>query len=599
MSNSTELPKNSISFAIFGLQDTLSNIKQQWKPLEEKPEIKQPNELHALDQFNSQHCSQFETEVLGNVMKMGVGADPAFRKHFTHLKEQASLESTVIRLKDILHNSKELLEKYRLVTFVDDSRMFELDSPTSTITLGGTLIVIDIDIDDKGGDDRVDNILTENLQSRNFDLFKRNLWSLALLDQLNIKYKPLDFFSITKNLLQDLKETCLNESEIEPDFLTVLTEGHGVPCLHLSYPGISLAYWLDKSATTNTDWNQVQESFQQNKNHPILFNASKLLISFENSVQSMHYPPPSRPTYLLGFDETEESVKEGIDGEHFKVVGENNYPKFMSPTRYIKTLSTHPDSVSVPIRFVATVEPPIPMADQLCQNLMNVVGLVNEETTDQNESKNTSECLSLEEILVPNIGSTKQYTRDNHVYKWMKSSITSAKMVSRIPFQHPVQIYNILQCLRQQQMFNALFKSIFNEPCTVNGSIATVAVSLDSILTEKDEHLIVEVAATEAPYSIHLTLSPPQASSFILVPLSIDIPTEDPTRPTVSLHASPIHKWNMNVFKSDAMTKELQSHHNLPQFIRWLFERMSKESFVKREKMDIDDDLFKKSIKIE
>ncbi|KAG1446336.1 hypothetical protein G6F56_009605 [Rhizopus delemar] len=313
----------------------------------------------------------------------------------------------------------------------------------------------------------------------------------------------------------------------------------------------------------------------------------------------MHYPPPSRPTYLLGFDETEESVKEGIDGEHFKVVSENNYPKFMSPTRYIKTLSTYPDSVSVPIRFVATVEPPIPMADQLCQNLMNVIGLVNEETTDQNESKNTSECLSLEEILVPNIGSTKQYTRDNHVYKWMKSSITSAKMVSRIPFQHPVQIYNILQCLRQQQMFNTLFKSIFNEPCTVNGSITTVAVSLDSILTEKDEHLIVEVAATEAPYSIHLTLSPPQASSFILVPLSIDIPTEDPTRPTVSLHASPIHKWNTSVFKPDAMTKELQSHHNLPQFIRWLFERMSKESFVKREKMDIDDDLFKKSIKIE
>lgn len=31
-------------------------------------------------------CSQFETEVLGDVMKMGVGADPAFRKHFTHLK---------------------------------------------------------------------------------------------------------------------------------------------------------------------------------------------------------------------------------------------------------------------------------------------------------------------------------------------------------------------------------------------------------------------------------------------------------------------------------------------------------------------------------
>jgi hypothetical protein len=46
----------------------------------------------ARDEFSQQInsirniCSQFETEVLGDVMKMGVGADPAFRKHFTHLK---------------------------------------------------------------------------------------------------------------------------------------------------------------------------------------------------------------------------------------------------------------------------------------------------------------------------------------------------------------------------------------------------------------------------------------------------------------------------------------------------------------------------------
>lgn len=60
-------------------------------------------ELHALgainldkarEEFSQQIniirsvCSQFETEVLGDVMKMGVGADPAFRKHFTHLKVQ-------------------------------------------------------------------------------------------------------------------------------------------------------------------------------------------------------------------------------------------------------------------------------------------------------------------------------------------------------------------------------------------------------------------------------------------------------------------------------------------------------------------------------
>ena len=60
-------------------------------------------------------------------------------------------------------------------------------------------------------DDRVDLMLTENLQNRQFELFKRNLGSLALLDQLNVKYNPVDFFSVINNLLNDLKTICNEE----------------------------------------------------------------------------------------------------------------------------------------------------------------------------------------------------------------------------------------------------------------------------------------------------------------------------------------------------------------------------------------------------
>lgn len=60
-------------------------------------------------------------------------------------------------------------------------------------------------------DDRVDLMLTENLQNRQFELFKRNLGSLALLDKLNVKYNPVDFFSIVKHLLADLRTICNEE----------------------------------------------------------------------------------------------------------------------------------------------------------------------------------------------------------------------------------------------------------------------------------------------------------------------------------------------------------------------------------------------------
>lgn len=60
-------------------------------------------------------------------------------------------------------------------------------------------------------DERVDNMLAKNLQACDFALFRRNLGSLALLDQLNVKHAPADFFSIVKNLLYDLRTICQQE----------------------------------------------------------------------------------------------------------------------------------------------------------------------------------------------------------------------------------------------------------------------------------------------------------------------------------------------------------------------------------------------------
>lgn len=59
-------------------------------------------------------------------------------------------------------------------------------------------------------------MLADNLQHEEFDLFKRNLSSLALLDQLNVKYNPIDFFSVTKHLLSDLQSICRQEMQVFP-----------------------------------------------------------------------------------------------------------------------------------------------------------------------------------------------------------------------------------------------------------------------------------------------------------------------------------------------------------------------------------------------
>ncbi|GAN00585.1 hypothetical protein MAM1_0001c00007 [Mucor ambiguus] len=613
--------QNSISSAVFGLQDTLKKLQQQWHCLQDQPSNeKQPSGSVNLDKAReefSQHvnvirnvCSQFETEVLGDVMKMGVGADPAFRRHFTHLKEQATLESTVMHVKDTLSNTKDFFDKtlrdkeeskskietqrleklaqsMGLVTFVDSTQKFESNVPITTITLGGTVIVIDIDIDDKGRvlrtkvtyvsdtmqndqDDRVDLMLTENLQNRQFELFKRNLGSLALLDKLNVKYNPVDFFSIVKHFLTDLRTICTEEISMEPEFKNVLLQGHGVPNLHLNYPGISIAYWMDKEHVDNVPWEDAKSAFETGINHAALAEASRLLLSFEDSIQPVTYLPASRPSCLLGSDS-----EDSIDQDQFKVVMETTAPTFMPHVKFIKALPTHPECQSIPIRYVATLDPPVPVSDEVCQKLMNITGLSSLDTMSQVPYNPSS--MSLEDMLVMDVADTVSFAQNwvssfddmpEQSYTWMKSSSTSAKMVSRIPFQHPVQIYNVIQCLRQQQMFNTLFKSIFNANTYKTQQISTtVAFSLQDILAD-------------APNAIFITLSPPPLPNqqFVMVSISIDIPLDNPAKPTVRLHA-PSHaksqRWNPAIFDEAKMTEQMQSTHSIPEFIRQLYKDMA------------------------
>ncbi|KAI8337588.1 hypothetical protein BC941DRAFT_352892 [Chlamydoabsidia padenii] len=385
-------------------------------------------ELHAFGTFNIDKariefkqqidcirsiCSQFETEVLGDVMKLGPGADPAFRKHFNQLKEQASTETTVLRLEEHIQQSCTLLEaalndkeastskvkvqqleklakSMGLVSFVDSSQK-ESGGPSTTITLGGTVIVIDIDIDDAGQvqrtkvtfvpehlqndhDENLDLLLAKDLQQHNIEGFKSNLGTLALLDRLNVDYIPIDFFTIVRNLYTDMRTICNQEALLlSNDILGVLSEGHGVPNLFLDYPGISIAYWVDKLKAKTIDWNSVGAAIEEGKVHSSLRDTAKLHISFEESQAPHYFLPPHRSNYMLAFDETEESISETGD---LKVIKETKWPKFMQPLRFVKPIASSDGSTAVPIRFVAKLDTPVAASNYIVQKLMESTGLL-------------------------------------------------------------------------------------------------------------------------------------------------------------------------------------------------------------------------------
>jgi hypothetical protein len=69
--------------------------------------------------------------------------------------------------------------------------------------------------------------------------------------------------------------------------------------------------------------------------------------------------------------------------------------------RFVKPLSTHPETQPVPIRFVMTLDPPVPASDEICQKLMNVTGLLNLDIVSDVPYNPSS--ASLEDMLVMGI----------------------------------------------------------------------------------------------------------------------------------------------------------------------------------------------------
>ncbi|KAI9492303.1 mediator of RNA polymerase II transcription subunit 1-domain-containing protein [Zychaea mexicana] len=651
MQKATDL-KNSISSSVYGIQHLFSDLEKQWSALKKTPQPPSvANEVHALGPANLDNvrhqftscidsirsiCTQFETEVLSDVKKMGAGADPAFRKHLTHLKEQAQLENTVMRVKETLKDTKDQLEQslndreesklsvqtrklerlahsLGLMPFVEASQRNESGAQTTTFTLGGTSIVVDIFLDEAGHvlrtkvtyvpdnlqsdqNDRVDQLLAKNMQSQTFDVFSRNVGALALLDQMNVKYAPTDFFLILRGLIADLQMIYSQEMQLlSKDVASVLMEGHGVPNKHLDYPGLSISYWISKELFLGSDWEAVGEAIEKDENHPLLSNTAKVLISFEESQQPQYFIPTQRKHFMVDLEESIDNIKESENGEHLDIVKERTWPKFMQPMRFVKMKPTYPNVTPVPVRFVAKLDPPIPAADAIVRKLMIATDLVNDSFAVV-ENTPSSDIPCLEDLLVKdnasslNADTTWTVEFENastQVYKYMRSSPTSGKILTRVPFNHPRQLHNILQYLRQQQMFNTLFQSIFNGEAKQQGSEKNRVLALDQILEESqsDDKLYVEVASVDAPGMIHLTLSlPPSAHSdrLALLSVSIEVPKDTPAKPVVRLdppsagERDPMHRlaWQPDIFDEDKMTRVIQTGYNIPLLVRWLWKRI-------------------------
>ncbi|KAF9987486.1 hypothetical protein BGZ65_003373 [Modicella reniformis] len=220
-------------------------------------------------------CLSFAQGPLQQSLNSGDSSSAAgFRKYSSLLKEETTLDEAVHSVKSslkqcqktlsaasqdcsiksdhLINTVRDMATEMGLECYLETGSRPDCPLPVSTLTIGGTIIVIDIDVDNTGAilrvkvsyssdihqDERVDRLLAHNLQcrcskllqtvpekgkasegklahlpdcSRNFDAFSKNMKAMATLEGFAKKYPDIDFFHNVQSMDVDLKELSKRE----------------------------------------------------------------------------------------------------------------------------------------------------------------------------------------------------------------------------------------------------------------------------------------------------------------------------------------------------------------------------------------------------
>ncbi|KAF9987791.1 hypothetical protein BGZ75_010417 [Mortierella antarctica] len=450
--------------------------------------------------------------------------------------------------------------------------------PVSTLTIGGNVIVVDIDVESTGAilrvkvsyaseihqDERIDRLLAHNLRckcgkllqtketdkpsdvnlthladcSRDFDAFSKNLKALATLDSFTKKYPNIDFFHNIRAMDLDFKELFKREMSLTGgDLQRVFREGHGLPMTHAVLPGPSVAYWASKADLLDVSWDVLSVAIEQGANEKVKVPFHRISIIMEESTQSAcGYLPTERSGFLLSQEETSNlsSVPYGsIMNDQGSVSGTT---VLQQPLRWIVP---NTDS-SVEATYVAVLHPPVVVAEEVAKQL---AALSNQ----------------------AGLSSTMGYHRDPGYLSLQE-----------------------LLILRQQLSFNTLFRSCFKETAAVDATrhrTAAVAVARPGLNEDATLEVSIVVQTPQPPNMILVSFMNPYTESHMVLEILIDAGTGLPTARLVITGQTPGSMSggvDMNqggrqdtVFavESDKLTKVLQTCDNIPILVRWVLRR--------------------------
>ncbi|KAG0003009.1 hypothetical protein BGZ79_001859 [Entomortierella chlamydospora] len=355
---------------------------------------------------------------------------PALRRYSTLLKEETQHDEALsfvklsmkqcqntlraasqdgnIKTEHLISTIRDMATELGLECYLETGSRVDNLVSVSTLTIGGNVIVIDIDVESTGAilrvkvsyaseihqDERIDRLLAHNLRckcgkllqttpgsgkvsegnlthlpdcSRDFDAFSKNLRALATLDSFSKKYPNVDFFHNMRSIDVDFKELFKREMKITArDLHKVLTQGHGIPMTHAVLPGPSVAYWASKADLLDVSWDDLSTAIEQGANEKVKIPFHRISVTMEESTTfSSGYLPVERSGFLLSEEETY-----GLNSVPYGSIM-NDQGSVSATTilqQPLKWIVPNIDS-TVEATYVAVLHPPVVVAEDVAKQL--------------------------------------------------------------------------------------------------------------------------------------------------------------------------------------------------------------------------------------
>nr|CAG8446056.1 12714_t:CDS:10 [Entrophospora candida] len=382
---------------------------------------------------------------------------------------------------------------------------------------------------------------------------------LATLETLSTNNENLDTFLCMRRINKDIS------SNTEGNISQILIEGHGIPLFHMDYIGPSIVYWAPKYKVIETDWNFVKNVLISDENNEIFKSFYRMWITMEESQTINKFLPIEsieRKHLIENMDDESDLMN------NFDIISDLQFPTLPNQLNFLEPKEKF--AVVAPVKYVAWLEPPLFVADNIAREIGKSVGVINKDSFPIGVSggfdNRDTQSLSLEELLSFDDSPYLQVYSLNS-----KSCCTSSKRIDRLPFTNPVQIYRILKLLRQQLVYNTLFQSCFNsftyKPSQPKQN--RMDVDVEGVSSRKLE---IRFNVIDPPNKFSISFQPTNLASSSFIFLQITIQQDSRLLVTSQLTSNV----GETILDDKKLTKVLEICQNIPMLIEWVLKALDK-----------------------